>query len=119
MDSYDQLNTALIDAKKYPTNLLRSQSFKHDLLAFNDALRVDECRLFLDDPEYPEYSGVKLFESYDGGGKSDGEYDRTKALFAFTDNWEAGFGPLKRYRTVDELRSHFQAGRKDPQCRHV
>lgn len=70
MDSYDQydiLNAALASANDYPANLLRSQSFEHDLLAYNKALRQQESRLFEDDPEF---SGVKLFEAYDGCGKS-------------------------------------------------
>lgn len=69
MDSYDQhdmLNAALNDAKGYPANLMRSQSFAHDLVAYNQTLLEQESRLFLDDPDY---SGVKLVESYDGCGE--------------------------------------------------
>lgn len=66
-DQYDVLNAALTAADKYPANLLRSQLFKHDLVAYNEALRQQESRLFEDDPEF---SGVKLFEAYDGCGKS-------------------------------------------------
>lgn len=80
MDSYDQydiLNAALIDAKEYPANLVRSQSFKHDLLAYNDALRGQESRLFLDDPNY---SGVNLVESYDGGGKSNDDSNTLESI---------------------------------------
>ncbi|KAG8164438.1 hypothetical protein KVR01_006356 [Diaporthe batatas] len=97
MDSYDQhdvLNAALVDANTYPVNLLRSHSFKHELLSYNETLREQEQRLFVDEPDY---SGVKLVESYDG----------------------CEFGQLKRYRTVEELKSHFRAERKDPRCRHV
>lgn len=70
MDSYDQydaLNAALTTADKYPANLLRSQLFKYDLAAYNEALGQQESRLFEDDPEF---AGVKLFEAYDGCGKS-------------------------------------------------
>lgn len=69
MDSYDQhdvLNAALVYANTYPINLSRSHSFKHELLSYNEALRKQELRLFLDEPDY---SGVKLVESYDGCGK--------------------------------------------------
>lgn len=69
MDSYDQyddLDAALANSNDYPVNLLRSQSFKHDLVAYNEALRQHELRLFDDDPEF---SGVKLLEAYDGCGK--------------------------------------------------
>lgn len=73
MDSYDQydvLNAALTAANEYPANLLRSQSFKHDLVAYSEALRqrdLDEDSPLFDDD--PDFSGVKLFEAYDGCGK--------------------------------------------------
>jgi hypothetical protein len=122
MDSYDQydvLNTALVDAKQYPNNLIRSQSFKHDLLEYNEELRRQESRLFLD---HPEYSGVRLIESYDGGGEysDDADIKKHSSLWRLLMNCEyLDFGPSKRYRTAEELRGHFQAERKDPRCRHV
>lgn len=70
MDSYDQhdvLNAALVDADEYPVNLLRTHSFKHELLSYNETLQDQEPRLFVDEPDY---SGVKLVESYDGCGES-------------------------------------------------
>lgn len=119
MDSYDQydmLNAALNDAKGFPANLMRSQSFEHDLVAYNQALLEQESRLFLDEPDY---SGVKLVESYDGYSESNIESDDLKVPRCLLIGSQSAFGPLTRYRTVDELRSHFQAERKDPRCRHV
>lgn len=75
MDSYDQydiLNDALTASNDYPSNLLRSHSFRHDLVAYNEALGQQESRLFEDDPDY---SGVELLEAYDGCGKSALESD--------------------------------------------
>ena len=70
MDScneHDDFDAALIDAKKYPANLLRSQSFKYELVAYNETLRAQEARLFDDEPGY---SGERLVESFDDCGKS-------------------------------------------------
>ena len=87
MDSYDEhdnLNAALSAANEYPTNLLRTQSFPHDLEAYNKALEQQEQRLFVDDD--PEYCGVKLLEAYDGGGKPTFDSYSLEALAIFTEN---------------------------------
>lgn len=62
-DQYDALNAALNAYDDYPVNLLRSQSFEHELAAYSEALQQQESRLFGDDHET---SGIKLLESYDG-----------------------------------------------------
>lgn len=70
MDSYDQydiLNSALAAANEYPSNILRSHSFEHDLVAYKEALQQQATRLFVSDSER---SGLKLFESHDGYGQS-------------------------------------------------
>lgn len=91
MDSYDQydiLNEALTAFNDYPSNSLRSHSFKHDLVAYNDALGRQESRLFEDDPDF---SGVKLLEAYDGCGKlapeSNCSSSFTKDCDQNTDQW--------------------------------
>lgn len=96
MDSYDQydaLNDAVTASNSYPSNLLRSHSFKHDLVAYNDALGRQESRLFEDDPEF---AGVKLFEAYDGCGKPALGFDSLKNLSPFTKD-------LIRIRTSEEI----------------
>lgn len=79
-DQYDALSNAIIASNAYPSNLLRSHSFKHDLMAYNEALGLQESRLFEDEPDF---SGVKLFEAYDGCGKSTFEFDSLKNLGFF------------------------------------
>lgn len=84
MDSYDQydiLNDALTASNDYPSNLLRSHSFRHDLVAYNDTLGRQESRLFEDNSEY---SGVELLEAYDGCGKSAPESGNPKLSRLFT-----------------------------------
>lgn len=65
-DQYDRLEIACKSHSNYPANLLRSRSFQHSLVAYNERMHKESGDLFDDDPKY---AGIKICEAYDGCGE--------------------------------------------------
>ncbi|KAK3942689.1 hypothetical protein QBC46DRAFT_283190, partial [Diplogelasinospora grovesii] len=94
VDRYDMLEAACSNADNYPTNLLRSLSFRRALTSYRDRLDEERDRIF---DSNPKYALVELLETFDG---------------------QIDFSPTQ-CKNLDALKGHFQVNRKDPRCRHV
>ncbi|KAK4203599.1 hypothetical protein QBC40DRAFT_21121 [Triangularia verruculosa] len=92
VDRYSKLVAAC--ENEWPTNLLRSKSFKHTLNSYQDRIQQEHQCLFIPDPDD---ALVELLEAIDG---------------------QRGFHTTK-CTSLSDLKRHFRVNRKDPRCRHV